>query len=82
VAVLVDEPAARGVSSDRLARSERDDYTIVRRALAERTVGSVGVVVLHVVAQEPLELAAVPDERAVAEFAAHNADPWDCPEFG
>jgi hypothetical protein len=31
--------------------------------------------VLEVVAQELFEMSAVPDEGAVAEFAAHGADP-------
>src|SRR5258705_174623 len=55
LAVLVDESAAGGVSSDRLARPVGDDCPVVGCALAERPVGTVGVVVLDVVAHEPLE---------------------------
>ena len=73
--VLVDESVAGGVSSDRLARPIRDDHMIVGCALAERSVGSVGVVVLDVVGQELFELRAVPDEGPVAEFSAYGVDP-------
>ena len=48
---------------------------IVGCALAEAAVGPVCVVVLDVLAQEPFELSAVPDEGAVEELAAHGADP-------
>ena len=44
-------------------------------ALTEAAVGSVRVVVLDVLAEELFELSVVPDEGAVAEFAAHGADP-------
>ena len=44
-------------------------------ALPEAAVGSVRVVVLDVLAQELFELAAVPDQGAVEELAAHGADP-------
>lgn len=50
VAVLVDESAARGVSSDRLGGPILDDFGVVGCSLAERPVGAVGVVVLDVVA--------------------------------
>jgi hypothetical protein len=50
LAVLVDESATRGVSSDRLAGSIRCDHVVRRCALFERPVGTVGVVVLDVVA--------------------------------
>jgi hypothetical protein len=75
VAVLVDEPVAAGVSSDRSAESILDDQVVRGRVLFERPVGAVRVVVLDVVAWEPLELAAVPDEGAVEELAAHGGDP-------
>lgn len=75
LAVLVDESAAGGVSSDRLARPIGDDRRVVGCALPERPVGSVVVVVLDVVVQKPLEVLAIPDEGAVAELAAHGADP-------
>ena len=52
-----------------------DNFGIVGRALAEAAVGSVGVVVLDVLGEELFELSAVPDEGAVAEFAAYGADP-------
>ena len=73
--VLVDESAAGDMSSDRLARPERDDDIIVGCALVEAPVGSVGVVVLDVVAQKPLEVLTVPNEGAVAELAAHGPHP-------
>jgi hypothetical protein len=52
LAVLVDESAAGGVSSDRSALPILDDAAIVGGALVEAAVGPVGVVVLEVVAQE------------------------------
>src|SRR4051812_19927959 len=69
-----DEPVAAGVSSDRLSESILDDHVVRGCALFERPVRTVGVVVLDVVAQEPLEFAAVPDEGAVEELP-HGADP-------
>jgi len=75
VAVLVDESAAGGVSSDLLAGPVRDDVAIVRRALTKGAVGAVGVVVLDVLVQQLFELSVVPDEGAVAEFASRGADP-------
>ncbi len=75
VAVLVDEPVAAGVSSDRVAGPILDDHAVVGCALAERPVGAVVVVMLDVVAQELFELASVPDEGAVEELAANGADP-------
>jgi hypothetical protein len=65
----------RGVSSDRSAGPVRDDFDVVRSALAERPVGSVSVVVRDVFAQQLFELPAVPEEGAVEELAAHAADP-------
>jgi len=73
--VLVDEPAAGAVSSDRSTGPILDNFCGVRCALAERTVGSVFVVVLEIFAEELFELLVVPDEGAVAEFAADGADP-------
>ena len=73
--VLVDESAARGVSSDRSAGPILDNCSGVRCALAEPTVGSVLVVVLEVFAEELFALLVVPDERAVEELAADRADP-------
>jgi hypothetical protein len=75
LAVLADESAAGGVSSDRSALPILDDAAIVGCASVEAAVGPVGVVVLEVVAQELFELSAVPDEGAVEELAAHGADP-------
>jgi hypothetical protein len=62
------------MSSDRLAGPVRDDVG-VGCSLAERLVGPVGVVVLDVLAEEPFELAAVPDEGAIEKLAAHAGDP-------
>ena len=75
MAVLVDESAAGGVSSDWLAGPVCEDFAPVGCALAEAAVRSVRVVVLDVLAQELFEVSAVPDEGAVAEFAADCADP-------
>ena len=50
MAVLVDEYAAGGVSSEWLAGPVGDDAAVIGRALPERPVGSVGVVVLDVFA--------------------------------
>jgi hypothetical protein len=75
LAVLVDESAAGGVSSDWLAGPVRDDVARVGCALAEAAVRSVRVVVLDVLDEELFEVAAVPDEGPVAEFAACGADP-------
>ena len=50
VAVLVDESVTAGVSSDRLAGSMLDDDGVGGCVLFERPVGTVGVVVLDVVA--------------------------------
>jgi hypothetical protein len=63
------------VSSERLAGPVLDDRAIVGCALPEAPVGPVRVVVLDVVAQEPLEVLAAPDEGPVAEFASHGPDP-------
>src|SRR3954465_13843846 len=85
--VLVDDSATGGVSSDRLAGPIGDDFGVVggpfaqrpvgpgRVVLSARPVGPVRVVVLDVVAEEPPELLAVPDEGAVEKLAAHGADP-------
>jgi hypothetical protein len=73
--VLVDESAAGGVSSDRLAGPILNDVAVARCALAEAAVRSVRVVVLDVLAQELFQLPAVPYEGAVEEPAAHGADP-------
>jgi len=48
--VLVDEPAARAVSSDRSAGPILDTFGVVRCALPEGAMGSVLVVVLDVFA--------------------------------
>lgn len=73
--VLVDQSAAGGTSSDRLAGPIFDDGAVVGCSLAETAARSVGVVVLDVVAQELSQLSTAPDEGAVAQFAAHGADP-------
>jgi hypothetical protein len=78
LAVLVDESAAGGVSSDRPAGPTGDDVGIVGRALTEAAVGPVGVVVLEVVVEESLEVSVVPDQGAVAELAADRTDPSFC----
>jgi len=75
LAVLADGSAAGGVSSDHSAGPICDHFCTVGCALAERAVGSVRVVVLDVVAEQLLELGAVPDQGAVAELAACGADP-------
>jgi hypothetical protein len=75
LAIFVDESGAGGVSSDRLAGPKLGDVAFVGCALAEAAVRSVRVVVLDVRAQELLQLSAVPDEGAVAQFAAYGADP-------
>lgn len=75
MAVLVDESAAGGVSSDRLAGPRLDDAAIVGCALAEGPVGPVRVVVLDVLAQELFQLLAIPYEGAIEELAAHGANP-------
>src|SRR2546430_498868 len=75
LAVLVDESAAGGVSSDRSAGPIRDDVGVVRCALPEAAVGPVRVVVLDVLVEEMLHMLVVPDEGAVAQFAACGADP-------
>lgn len=49
MALLIDESAAGGVSSDRLARPVRD-FAFVRCPLAEAAVGLARVVVLDVLA--------------------------------
>ena len=75
-AVLVDEPAAGGVASDRLAWPIVDDVVgVVGCALVEAAVGSVGVVVLEVLVEQSSELAFVPDDRAVEELVAQRANP-------
>ena len=50
--------------------------------LVERAVRPVGVVVLAVVDDEALELALVPDDDAVEEFAADCSDPAFCDGVG
>ena len=75
LAVLVDESAAGGVSSDGWAGPACDDVAIVGCALPESAVGPADVVVRDVLAQELLRLSTVPDQGAVAQFAAHGADP-------
>src|ERR1700704_6252326 len=75
LAVLVDESAAGGVSSDRLAGPVRDDFARVGRALTEAAVRSVRVVVLDVLVEELFEVSVVTDEGPVAEFAACGTDP-------
>jgi len=75
LAVFVDESAAGSVSSDRSAGLMLDNFGIVRCALTEGAVGSMRVVVPDILAEQLFEVSAVPDEGAVAELAAHGADP-------
>src|SRR5205085_12164766 len=74
LAVLVDESAASGVSLDRSAapntRRHRHCWAHVGRSCAGRRV-----VALDILAEQLFEVSAVPDEGAVAEFAAYGADP-------
>ena len=75
MAVLVDESAAGGVSSDRSAGPILDNFRLVRCALPKAAMGSVGVVVLDVLVEELCELSVVPDEGPVTELAADGSDP-------
>jgi hypothetical protein len=75
LAVLVDESVAAAVSSDRSAGPIFDDFAIVGCALSETAVRPTGVVVRDVFVEQPFEVAVVPDEGAVQEFAAHRANP-------
>ena len=74
MAVLVDEPAAGRVPSDRFAETGRRDVAeIVGCALVQASVGSMRVVVGDVLADEVLELVFVPDDGSVEEFVAQRA---------
>jgi hypothetical protein len=76
VVVLVDEPAAGRVTSDRFAWADpRDAVEIVGRALVQASVGSVRVVVLVVLLDKHTQLAFVPDDGAVEEFVAVGPHP-------
>jgi hypothetical protein len=61
LAVLIDESAAGGVSSDRVPGPVFDDVVFVGCALTEAAVGPVRVVVLDVLSQELLQLSTVVD---------------------
>jgi hypothetical protein len=58
-----------------VGRADTRRLGIVGRALAEAAVGTVRVVVLDILGDELCELSAVPDQGAVAQFAAYGADP-------
>ena len=63
------------MSSDRSAGPILDDFGLVRCALPKTAMWSERVVVHDVFVEEFFELSVVPDEGAVAEFAACGADP-------
>ena len=73
--VFVDEAIAAGRSDE--SKGQRVASRVVvgggvsGRSLVERTVGPVRVVMIDVVDDEPLELATVPDDGPVEEFASH-----------
>ena len=77
--VFVDEAIAAGRSDE--SKGQRVASRVVvgggvsGRSLVERTVGPVDVVMVDVVDHEPLELALIPDDRAVKELSAQGADP-------
>ena len=76
VAVLVDEPAAGRVTSDRVAWADRCDVvTVVGCALVQAAVGSMGVVVLEFLVEQQAQLLFVPDDGSVEEFVAQGANP-------
>ena len=75
LAVLVDESVAGGVLSDRSAGPILDDVRVVRCALSEAAMWSVGVVVLEIFVEELCELSLVPDQGPVTKFAADGPDP-------
>ena len=60
---------------DRSAGPILDNFGFVGCSLSEAAMRSVRVVVVDVFAEELVELSVVPDEGAVAEFAADGADP-------
>jgi hypothetical protein len=75
-AVLVDEPAVGGVSSDPLDWADRvDEVTVVGCALAQAPVGSMRVVVLDVLPEKQAQLLFVADDRPVEELVAQGANP-------
>ncbi len=72
----VDESCAGGGVLDRVAEVGHGRFgDVCRRSLVQVSVGSVLVVVLDEVLEEPSELALVPDEGLVEEFVANGADP-------
>ena len=74
-AVLVDESAADGVSFDPLAWTDRHDIAgVVRGALVDPAVGSVGVVVLDVFDEQRSEVSLVPDDGPVEELMSQRRD--------
>jgi hypothetical protein len=66
------------VSSDRSAVAKRVDFGRVWCSLAEGAVGSVLVVVDDVVIEAPFELAVVPDQGPVEQFASYGVHPSFC----
>ena len=76
VVVLVDESAADVGAGDRLADFDWfRGFGVVGGALVDALMWPVRVVVGDVFVEEPLELAAVPDQGAVEEFVAHATGP-------
>jgi len=74
--VVVDEPAAGGVSLDRVALPDRDDFpNVVRCPLVQRAVWPMRVVVLDVLAKETSELGLVPDDGPVQQFRDAVSEP-------
>jgi hypothetical protein len=64
LAVLVDEPASSGVSSDRLAGLILDNFGVVRCRLPEAAMRSVRVISVDLLAQQLFELPVVPATTA------------------
>ena len=75
LAVLVDESVAGGVSSDRLAGPIGDDFAGRRVGVAQDCDAVGACCSARRIRVAALEVAVVPDEGAVQQFAAHRADP-------
>lgn len=66
--MLVDEPGAGGVLSDRVAWADRNDVgVVVGCALVDPTMRAMLVVVVDVLDEQRFDLAFVPDDRAIKE---------------
>ena len=73
--VFVDDPAAQAPALDEPAGVKVDDLGTTGRLLVKAAMRSVPVVVVEVAVEQDQELAAVPYQGAVEEFAAGGADP-------